>query len=254
MGRLGQGGHGLDFNPTLFSHPLADDGFTLSSADDAIRRFWIDHCIASRRIGEYFGRELEHAVCHQYLDPRRLQGHAGRPQGAARALQASLDEILAAPIDRQHNYDAVECKLFGLGSKAMSSARTRIYLGYAITRRTLLCLDSGHFHPTEVVSDKLSSVLLYVDRVLLHVSRGVRWDSDHVITLSDELQAVMQELVRGDYLGPRAYRPRLLRCKYQSRRCLGDRHAQCPAALCSRCWSHARCCSRPRQTATIPRG
>ena len=196
-----EGGHGLDFNPTLFSHPLADDGFTLSSADDAIRRFWIEHCIASRRIGEYFGRELGTPCVTNIWIPDGYKDPPADRKAPRERLQASLDEILAAPIDRQHNYDAVECKLFGLGSESYVVGSHEFYLGYAITRRTLLCLDSGHFHPTEVVSDKLSSVLLYVDRVLLHVSRGVRWDSDHVITLSDELQAVMQELVRGDYLG-----------------------------------------------------
>jgi len=193
-------GHGLDFNPTLFSHPLADDGFTLSSADPAIRRFWIDHCIACRRIGEHFGRQLGMPCVTNIWIPDGYKDTPADRKAPRERLRASLDEIMAARIDRQYNYDAVESKLFGLGSESYVVGSHEFYLGYAITRQTLLCLDSGHFHPTEVVSDKLSSVLLYIDRVLLHVSRGVRWDSDHVITLSDELQAVMQELVRGDYL------------------------------------------------------
>lgn len=194
-------GHGLDFNPTLFSHPLADDGFTLASADAAIRRFWIDHCIACRRIGEYFGRELGTPCVTNIWIPDGYKDTPADRKAPRERLRDSLDEIMAFPIDRTHNYDAVECKLFGLGSESYVVGSHEFYLGYAITRELLLCLDSGHFHPTEVVSDKLSSVLLYLDRVLLHVSRGVRWDSDHVITLSDELQAVMLELVRGDYLG-----------------------------------------------------
>jgi L-rhamnose isomerase len=115
-------------------------------------------------------------------------------------LQESLDAILAEPVDGRYNLDAVECKLFGIGSESYVVGSHEFYLGYAIRNGVLLCLDSGHFHPTEIISDKLSSVLLYVDEVLLHVSRGVRWDSDHVVSLSDELQAIMQELVRGEYL------------------------------------------------------
>lgn len=193
-------GHGLDFNPTLFSHPLADDGFTLSSADPAIRRFWIEHCIACRRIGEYFGRELGTPCVTNIWIPDGYKDTPADRKAPRERLRASLDEIMAFPVSRHHNYDAVESKLFGLGSESYVVGSHEFYLGYAITREILLCLDSGHFHPTEVVSDKLSSVLLFIDRVLLHVSRGVRWDSDHVITLGDELQAVMQELVRGNYL------------------------------------------------------
>jgi L-rhamnose isomerase len=117
-----------------------------------------------------------------------------------RLLQESLDAILAEPVDTRYNLDAIECKLFGIGSESYVVGSHEFYLGYAIQHGVLLCLDSGHFHPTELVSDKLSAVLLYVDEVLLHVSRGVRWDSDHVVTLSDELQAIMQELIRGEYL------------------------------------------------------
>lgn len=178
-------GHGLDFNPSCFSHPKADDGLTLASYDESIRRFWIEHCIASRKIGAYLGRELDTPVDRK--TPRLL-------------LKDALDEILAEKLDPQHNLDALECKLFGLGSESYVVGSHEFYLGYAVTNGVLLCLDSGHFHPTEVVSDKLSAILTFVDAVMLHVSRGVRWDSDHVVTLTDELQAIMQEIVRGDFL------------------------------------------------------
>ena len=192
--------HGIDFNPTCFSHPLADDGFTLASYDRGIRQFWIEHCIACRKIGEYFGRELGTPCVTNIWIPDGFKDTPVDRMAPRRLLKESLDAILAAPVDPQYNLDAVECKLFGIGSESYVVGSHEFYLGYAIQNDVLLCLDSGHFHPTEVISDKLSSVLLYVGEVLLHVSRGVRWDSDHVVTLGDELQAVMQELVRGGFL------------------------------------------------------
>ena len=193
--------HGIDFNPTCFSHPLADDGFTLASYDQGIRRFWIEHCIACRKIGEFFGRELGTTCVTNIWIPDGLKDTPVDRKTPRRLLKESLDAILTEPIVAVYNLDAVESKLFGIGSESYVVGSHEFYLGYAIQNGVLLCLDSGHFHPTEVISDKLSAVLLYVDEVLLHVSRGVRWDSDHVITLSDELQAIMQELVRGDFLG-----------------------------------------------------
>jgi L-rhamnose isomerase len=192
--------HGIDFNPTCFSHPLADDGFTLASYDAGVRQFWIEHCIACRKIGEFFGRELGTPCVTNIWIPDGFKDTPVDRKTPRRLLKASLDAILAEPVDARYNLDAVECKLFGIGSESYVVGSHEFYLGYAIQNGVLLCLDSGHFHPTEVISDKLSSVLLYVDEVLLHVSRGVRWDSDHVITLSDELQAIMQELVRGEFL------------------------------------------------------
>jgi L-rhamnose isomerase len=111
-----------------------------------------------------------------------------------------LDKVFAREIDAAHNRDAVECKLFGIGSESYVAGSHEFYMGYATTRNKMLCLDAGHFHPTEVISDKISSVLMYLPEILLHVSRGVRWDSDHVVTYSDELQAITQEIVRGNYL------------------------------------------------------
>jgi L-rhamnose isomerase len=196
------GGHGLDFNPTCFSHPLAADGYTLAHRDPAVRQFWVEHCIASRRIGAHFGRELGTPCVTNIWVPDGAKDTPADRLAPRQRLRASLDQILAEPLDPAHNRDAVEAKLFGVGVESYTAGSHEFYLGYAVSRPgTLLCLDAGHFHPTEVISDKISSVLLYVDELLLHVSRGVRWDSDHVVTLSDELQAIMQELVRGDFLG-----------------------------------------------------
>ncbi|MDP9315799.1 MAG: L-rhamnose isomerase [Chloroflexota bacterium] len=192
--------HGIDFNPTCFSHPLAASGFTLASYDAGIRRFWIEHCIASRRIGEHFGRELGTPCVTNIWIPDGFKDTPVDRATPRRLLRESLDQILAAPVDRQYNLDAVESKLFGLGSESYVVGSHEFYLGYAISNNVLLCLDSGHFHPTESVVDKLSSVLLYLPEVLLHISRGVRWDSDHVVTLSDETQMMLQEIVRQNVL------------------------------------------------------
>ena len=192
--------HGIDFNPTCFSHPLADNGFTLASYDRGVRQFWIEHCVACRKIGEFFGRELGTPCVTNIWVPDGFKDTPVDRKTPRRLLKESLDAILAEPVDTRYNLDAVESKLFGIGSESYVVGSHEFYLGYAIQHGVLLCLDSGHFHPTEIVSDKLSAVLLYVDEVLLHVSRGVRWDSDHVVTLNDELQALMQELVRGEFL------------------------------------------------------
>ncbi len=192
--------HGLDFNPTIFSHPLADSGFTLSSYDPGVRRFWIEHCIACRRIGEYFGRELGTACVTNIWIPDGMKDTPADRATPRRLLAASLDEILAAKIDKEHNLDSVESKLFGLGSESYVVGSHEFYLGYAVSRQILLCLDSGHFHPTETIADKLSSVLMYVPGVVLHISRGVRWDSDHVVTLNDDTRAMLREVIAGDYL------------------------------------------------------
>ena len=195
-----QNHHGLDFNPSLFSHPLAESGFTLSSADEGVRRFWIEHCIASRRIGAYFGQELGTPCVTNIWIPDGMKDTPVDRKAPRERLCSALDEILAEKLDPRHNLDAVEGKLFGLGSESYVVGSHEFYLGYAITRRTLLTLDSGHFHPTESIADKISAVMMVLDELMLHVSRGVRWDSDHVVTLSDELQAIMQEIVRGGYL------------------------------------------------------
>lgn len=191
-------GHGLDFNPTCFSHPLAADGFTLSHRDPAVRQYWIEHCIASRRIGDYFGRELgTKAVTNIWIPDGYKDTPADRIAPRKRLLEA-LDQVLAEKLP--HNLDAVEPKLFGIGSESYVTGSMEFYTAYAVSRKVLLTLDSGHFHPTETIADKISSLLLYLDELLLHVSRGVRWDSDHVVTFNDDLQAIAQEIVRADAL------------------------------------------------------
>ncbi len=192
--------HGLDMNPTLFSHPLADSGFTLSSYDKSVRQFWVEHCIAARKVGAYFGQQLGTPCVTNIWIPDGYKDTPVDRLTPRQMLKESLDEILAEALPPEHNLDAVESKLFGLGSESYVVGSHEFYLGYAVTNDVLLTLDSGHFHPTEGIADKLSSVLLYLDEILLHVSRGVRWDSDHVVTLNDDLQAIMQEIVRGKYL------------------------------------------------------
>ena len=192
---------GMDFNPTYFAHPLADDGYTLAHADKAIRRV-LDRARhrlpADRRaIGKALGTPC---MTNVWIPDGSKESPIDR-KGPRQRLADSLDAIFAEPIDPNHNRDAVEGKLFGIGSESYVVGSHEFYFGYAVTRKKLLCLDAGHYHPTEVVSDKISAVLPHLDEILLHVSRGVRWDSDHVVILSDELEAIAQELVRGDYLG-----------------------------------------------------
>ncbi len=191
---------GLDFNGTFFSHEKANDGFTLAHADDGIRQFWIEHGICCRKIGAAMGQALGSPCVTNVWIPDGYKDTPVDRKGPRERLAASLDAIFAESIDPKFNLDAVEAKLFGIGSESYVVGSHEFYLGYAIKNGTLLCLDAGHFHPTEVISDKISSVMLWVDELLLHVSRGVRWDSDHVVVLSDELRAIAQELVRGDFL------------------------------------------------------
>lgn len=193
-------GLGLDFNGSFFSHPKAAGGFTLASLDAGIRKFWVEHGIACRKIGDYMGRKLGSACVTNVWIP---DGYKDIPIDRKRhreLLQCSLDEIFAKSYSKKHLLDAVEGKLFGIGSESYVAGSHEFYMGYAVKNNTLLCLDSGHFHPTETISDKLSAVLMFVDEILLHVSRGVRWDSDHVVILSDELAAIAQEIVRGGFI------------------------------------------------------
>jgi L-rhamnose isomerase len=185
---------GLDFNPTYFSHSLSEQA-TLSHSDRAVRHFWIDHCVASRRISDYFGRELgTPAIMNIWIPDGDKDLRADRLSPRKR-LMASLDEILAAPAGKDHKV-AVEGKLFGIGSESYTAGSNDFYLAYAATRKILLCLDAGHFHPTESVADRISTALCYLDEIQLHVSRPVRWDSDHVVLLDDPTIAIAQEIVR----------------------------------------------------------
>lgn len=194
-------GLGLDFNPTFFAHAKADDNLTLSHPDKGIRDFWIEHGRRTREIAARIGAELGSAVVNNIWVP---DGYKDNPvdRAAARArLWASLDAMLADPMDRGQMIDAVESKLFGIGVEACTVGSHEFYLGYAARRGTALCLDMGHFHPTESVADKLSAVVMAVPDLLLHVSRPMRWDSDHVILLNDDILAMAQELVFADLLG-----------------------------------------------------
>jgi L-rhamnose isomerase len=191
---------GLDFNGTFFSHPKADGGFTLASRDEGIRRFWVAHGIACRRIGGHFGRELGTPCVTNVWIPDGYKDLPVDRQTPRELLRRSLNEVFAEPLDPQFHLDAVESKLFGIGSESYVVGSHEFYLGYALAKQKLLCLDSGHFHPTEGIADKISSVLLWLPEILLHVSRGVRWDSDHVVIQSDDLRAIAEEIVRGNYL------------------------------------------------------
>ncbi|MFN2304097.1 MAG: L-rhamnose isomerase [Anaerolineales bacterium] len=193
-------GHGLDFNPTLFSHPLAESGFTLSHQDESIRDFWIEHCIACRKIGACFGKALGTPCVTNIWIPDGFKDMPVDRLTPRLLLEESLDKILIEKLNPSFNLDAVESKLFGIGSESYVTGSHEFYLGYAITRKILLTLDAGHFHPTETIADKISSLLVYLDEILLHVSRGVRWDSDHVVILNDELAAIAQEIVRNQAL------------------------------------------------------
>ncbi len=191
---------GLDFNGTFFSHPKAADGLTLSHPDAGIRKFWIEHAIASRQIGAAMGKALKNPCVTNVWIPDGFKDTPVDRKAPRERLRNSLDKVFAEKINPKHNLDAVECKLFGIGSESCVVGSHEFYMGYAVKNDLLLCLDAGHFHPTEVISDKISSSLCFVKELLLHVSRGVRWDSDHVVILSDELRAIAEEIVRGGYL------------------------------------------------------
>ncbi len=189
-------GLGLDFNPTMFSHPKAENA-TLSSEDPVIRKFWIDHCIACLRIAEYFARELNtHCTVNIWIPDGFKDIPADRKAPRAR-LKDSLDQILAAGFDRNLVYVAVESKVFGIGMESYTVGSHEFYMNYAAKNDLLCLLDNGHYHPTELVSDKISSMLLFYDKLALHVTRGVRWDSDHVVLYDDETREIAKEIIRG---------------------------------------------------------
>jgi len=187
----------LDFNPTLFSHPKSAQGMTLSHPDKGIRDFWIDHCKRSRRIADCFSKKQgDPSVVNLWIADGFKDVPADTLTPRIR-LEEALDEIYAEKLDV---VDAVESKLFGLGLESYTVGSHEFYLGYAIKNGLALCMDAGHYHPTEVISAKISAVSLFVQRLLLHVSRPVRWDSDHVVMLDDELVAISREIIRGNLL------------------------------------------------------
>lgn len=189
-------GYGLDYNPTLFSSPKVEDGLTLSSPDKATRDYWIKHCIASRRVAEYFGKELKQkSLCNIWIGDGLKDVPADRI-GPRERLKDSLDQIFAYKVDKRYMDDSIESKVFGIGVESYTVGSHDFYLSYAMKNNILCLLDTGHFHPTENVADKISSILLFSPRLALHVSRPVRWDSDHVLRLNDDLQEVANELVK----------------------------------------------------------
>ncbi len=187
---------GLDFNPTCFSHPMADSGFTISSADKAVRDFWIRHCKQSRKIANYFGEQLGETAITNFWFPDGYKDIPIDREAPRYRMMTALDEVFADQYDEKNTRDALESKVFGIGAESYTVGSNEFCLGYAVSRRKMYCLDAGHFHPTEVISDKIPSTLLFTDRLLLHVSRPVRWDSDHVVIMDDELLAIAQSLVR----------------------------------------------------------
>lgn len=190
-------GIGLDFNPSFFSHPLAASGFTLSSKDEKVRRFWVEHGKRSREIAAAMGEALGTPCVNNVWIPDGAKDLPADRAGHRKLLVESLDEIFAQKFDKNHLVDTVECKLFGIGSESYVVGSHEFYMGYAMKREDItLCLDMGHFHPTEGIADKVSSILTFSEKVLVHVSRGVRWDSDHVVILNDDLVALAQEIKR----------------------------------------------------------
>jgi L-rhamnose isomerase len=193
-------GIGLDFNCTCFSHPKADDGFTLSSKDSSVRNFWIEHVKRCRKIGADMGRQLGTPCIHNLWIPDGSKDIPVDRYTLRKILRESLDEIFAEDYPEEYLKDSVESKLFGIGSEAMVVGSYDFYLAYAIRNNKMICLDNGHYHPTEQVGDKISSCLQFLDELMLHVTRGLRWDSDHVVTFNDEILLIAQEVIRANAL------------------------------------------------------
>ena len=190
---------GLDFNPTFFSHPLSEDGFTLSHNDANVRNFWIEHGKQSRKISEYFGKELGQTSVNNFWIPDGFKDTPVNRAKSRQILAESYAEIFGFDTDPKYTLDGMESKVFGIGAESCTIGSHEFYMGCAMKHQKLLTLDTGHFHPTEVVSDKISSVLTFIPGVALHVSRPVRWDSDHVVVFDDELKAIACEIARGKY-------------------------------------------------------
>lgn len=193
-------GIGMDFNATCFSHPRAEDGYTLSSKNEENRQFWVEHLKRCRAISAEIGKQLESPCVHNTWIPDGSKDTPIDRNGYRTLLKKSLDEAFSVEYPKEHMKDAVESKLFGIGVESMTVGSHDFYLGYAIKNNKLICLDNGHFHPTEQVGDKISAVLQFVDEILLHVTRPVRWDSDHVVTLNDDIQLIASEIMRNNFL------------------------------------------------------
>ena len=193
-------GLALDFNATCYGHPLAESGYTLASGDERVRKYWVEHVKRCREISAWLGRRLKTACIHDlWIPDGSKEGPVARLERRT-TLMKSLDEIFETEFPAGEMKDAVESKLFGIGSESFVAGSHEFYLGWAITRRKMLCIDTGHYHPTESIADKISALLLFIDELLMHVSRGVRWDSDHVVIFGDDLLALCQEIVRAKAL------------------------------------------------------
>jgi len=190
----------LDFNATCFGHPRAAEGFTLTSLDNGTRKFWVDHVRASRKVAASIGREQTSPCVHNLWIPDGTREAPADRFLRRKLLRRSLDEIYETEYSAQQLKDSLESKLFGIGSESFVAGSHEFYLAYALANKKMVCLDLGHFHPTESVADKISSILLFSEEMLLHISRGVRWDSDHVVLLTDELKGLAAEIVRGELL------------------------------------------------------
>ena len=193
-------GIGMDFNATCFSHDRAADGFTLSSKNEENRKFWVEHVKRCRAISAEAGKQLGTPCVHNTWIPDGTKDTPIDRNGYRANLKKSLDEAFATEYPKEQMKDAVESKLFGIGVESMTVGSHDFYLGYAIKNNKLICLDNGHFHPTEQVGDKISAVLQFVDEVLLHVTRPIRWDSDHVVTLNEDVQLIASEIIRNNFL------------------------------------------------------
>jgi L-rhamnose isomerase len=192
---------GMDFNCTCFSHPYANDGFTLSSKNEKYRKFWVEHTKRCRAIAAEMGKQLGTPSVHNIWIPDGSKDTPVDRNTLRKLLTKSLDEIFAVKYPKKYLKDSIESKLFGMGLESMTVGSHDFYLGYAAKHNTMITLDNGHFHPTEQVGDKISSCLCSVDELLLHLTRGVRWDSDHVVTFNDEITLIAQEIVRAKALG-----------------------------------------------------
>ena len=193
-------GMGIDFNPTFFSHPMVKDGLTLSSPDEMVRKYWIKHGIACLKIAEYFAEETGiPCVMNIWIPDGYKDIPADRLSPRAR-FKASLDEILDTPYDKSKVYVTLESKVFGIGVESYTVGSAEFCLSYSDYKGITPLMDNGHYHPTEVVSDKISSLLLFNEKIALHVTRSVRWDSDHVVIFDDETKEIAKEIVRNDAL------------------------------------------------------
>jgi len=189
-------GIGIDFNPTCFSHPMAASGFTIGSKDEKVRKFWVDHIKACRKIAADIGKELGTPCVVNIWVPDGMKDIPADRLGYRSQMKKSLDEIFSVKYDKKYIIDALESKLFGIGVESFTVGSNEFVIAYALKNDITITYDMGHFHPTESIADKISSTLLFADNLLLHVSRPVRWDSDHVVILNDDLVAVAQEIKR----------------------------------------------------------